>query len=159
MIDLMLCVNDEYGNTEKECRGIDIYIDGDLAMQIECQLSFLEIPDNVIQIDNQVMKWDSRGTMVGNVFWNSYGVMGADVVLLLNNLKDSQNINLNEAWQPLWDRWKSGLPFDMDLLNEQVATDAQHIPTSKYQVDDYEENEDDLLFIPEDDDYPNPEFQ
>jgi hypothetical protein len=121
VIALSLCVNDENGNITDECSAISIEIDGDTAFFIEGEISFLEIPDNVIQIDNLCMEWTARGTMVGSVFWNAYRVALDDAVLLANMLKDNEFVMLTEAWSPLYDKWDSAEKFTDEDFKGEVA--------------------------------------
>jgi hypothetical protein len=119
MIRLGLAVNDANGDVTDTCQRIDVEIDQETVMQFEGEVSFLEIPDNVIQIGNVTLSYDFRGTMVGNVFWNCYDVFAEDVVLLLNELMDQ--VDLTEAVQPLWEKWHSGDRFTMDDFNALAA--------------------------------------
>lgn len=115
MINLMLCVNDSNGNVTDQCLGLEVWIDDtEAAIELECELSFLEIPDGLIQIENAVYPYTSRATMVGNVFWNQYQLAEADVIALCNRLKFSPVHNLLAAWTPLWDKWESAELFDAD---------------------------------------------
>lgn len=112
MITLMLAVNDRNGNMTNSCDRIDVDIDGDLAMQIECdELHFAELDDHSIRVGDTTLPYDFCGSMVGNVFWNAYAVFSDDVIPLLNSLKSELGVGLLEAWQPLWDKWHSDQPY------------------------------------------------
>ncbi len=103
--DLMLAVNDENGNVTDTCEQIEISADGSTLMTFDdLELPFLEIPNDLIQIGNNVLHYTARGTMVGNVFWNSYAVSPEDAVLLVNYLGTFAS-NLVEAVEPLFTMW------------------------------------------------------
>ena len=107
---LSLAVNDENGDVTQECCCIEIEVNGETVMRFGCELSFLEIPDNVLQIGNVTFEWKTRSTMVGNVFWNAYRIAAVDMVHLVNYLwtADDLSVDIEEAYTLLWNKWCNG---------------------------------------------------
>lgn len=113
-IFLHLAVNDDNGNLTDECEAMSVRIDGDTALEFECSLSILEIPNNILQIGNVTFPYTTRGTMVGNVYWNAYQIEIGDLIILLNSLRDNDAVQLNEGWAHLFDIWHGGDRFDVE---------------------------------------------
>lgn len=93
---------------------VEVNIGGDMAVEIECNLSFLEIPDDIIQIDNNIYPYTSGGTWVGNIYWNCYRVADEDMLTLINRLKSLPHITLIEAWSDLYEKWDTDEDFTID---------------------------------------------
>jgi hypothetical protein len=133
MIRLHLAVNDVNGDVSDVCERIDVEIDGNTIMQLEGEADFLEIPGNLIQIGGVALLYDRRGTMVGNIFWNTYDVFAEDVVALLNAVKD--DFGVIEGWKPLFDKWQAEEKFTVDDLNAALEATGESVQNLGDQLD------------------------
>lgn len=117
MVDLHLCVNDENGNLTDTVFMLDVSIDGDTLMHIELDLdeglNFSETSTG-ITIGRLTMPIGSKGTMVGNVFWNSYEIAVQSLVEVLNMLEAEATAVLTEAVDPLFQQWEMAETFSVN---------------------------------------------
>lgn len=111
-ISLLLCVNNKYGNVRHWCESINVELDGDLLMELACNVPFVDL-GGYISLNGKLMQHHGIREMVGNVFWNAYRIDARQLVDLLNSLKQDAFISITSGEVNLFRKWDSDEPYTL----------------------------------------------
>lgn len=157
-IDIMLCQNDDQGNTGKVFM-IDFQIDMETCLRLET-VDLLGrdcfCNDRIIEIYGVRVKHSGCAEWVGNIHWNCYTVPADYAIGFMNLLLRSRDWSANEGWGVLFEKWHKGEEIsgrDLDLTEDVkgIVVNPEQIPL----FDNSEENHDDFDF---NDDNDEPEY-
>jgi hypothetical protein len=120
-IPVMLCCNDDNGLFAGEIVKIDLHdaltlesrvLNDDLMPAgIECS-----IEDKTLIIKGEKFPYFYHREWVGNIYWDLFGLYGADVLRLLNLIMETKHFHCEVGDSRLFEWWESGKPFgDLEL--------------------------------------------
>lgn len=120
VIEVMLCVNDQYGNDSGICRKAEFrWRDSDRIesmLELECD----DVPfsshysDGWIELDNRVYQIQAYGTCVGNIFWDMVNLSPNLAVAMINQLCDL-NAVCTTGFSEIFDKYNRGHITEDDI--------------------------------------------
>jgi hypothetical protein len=110
--------NDCYGNSIGKANQIIIYNnENEQIMHLETR-DWLPKPISTsrwqIRIYGKIFKVERTGTMIGNVFWDSYDFSDGYLLGFIQAIQDSGEWDCIEAWTKIYNKWEIG-----ELINWQ----------------------------------------
>jgi hypothetical protein len=109
LIDVMLCCNDEYGNTSDVIRGFQV---GDDLMKFDnFDGEAFKFVKGGFQIGDQVFAHHGHKSWVGNMAWDCCWVTLDVAAALVNHLQAQDSWTLEEAVSRLYDKWDAKQEF------------------------------------------------
>lgn len=115
-----VAINDDNGNSTGDCQMMTFDIDGEQALELECDITFRHLEEKkVVRIGRKEYPIHGYHTWAGNMVWDSFLVRSPVAAQIANDIRPKANcIN---GWVSLYEKYERGEDFtaaDFEVQHE-----------------------------------------
>jgi hypothetical protein len=105
-----VAINDDNGNPTGDCQAMTFDIDGEQAIEIECEVTFRHLEDKkAVRIGRKEYPIHGYHTWVGNMAWDSFLVKPEVAAQIINAIRP--NAQCIAGWSALFEKYRRGEDF------------------------------------------------